>query len=248
MFIVRSGGPRLASNFKAFLLVALFYLSSRELIAQTPPPTIEDNFLRMPVALVYDTPYRIDWQIIETDGLIDLLLHEYVQLDSADSSNAPSYFGEVLNVPALEVEGISFWGEFILESEQPVIFRLVAADANNPGFSGVQGKWRVIEEIPAARCGEETDIVVYELTIREVGNVLVVEAPGYGSSSDFSENTLSWSAITYPEDGGTRSVSMQLLFGDELDSLAGFSEWQWWGEDNQTCEGHSYVFGELLHN
>ena len=89
------------------LLVLSLLLCTRPLAAAAPEPGVDGNLLNMPVVLVFDTAFRIDWQIVNTNGLIDLLLHDYEELGAVDTSGAPSYFGDVLNLPRLNVDGVS---------------------------------------------------------------------------------------------------------------------------------------------
>ena len=127
-----------------------------------------------------------------------------------------------------------------------MIFRLHAAGANDPGSSGVQGKWRITEETDARDCGEGELIDIYSLQVRQQGSDLTV-ITAVGSFEAVLEGTsLSWSG-SYGEDGGTVTISVQVEFADSLDSLAGSSQWSWSG-GGDSCDGSSVFTGVLLHN
>lgn len=228
------------------LLLVVLLLASNNLNAQSTSPYVEDGFFVMPVVQVYDTPYRIVWQIVETIGFIDLLLHEHEQLLEAETSGAPSYYGELLNVPDAQVNGVSFWGEFAIESEQPVIFRLLMAEANNAGSTGVQGKWRIIEEADASACGEGTETTIYSLRVLESNSGLSVISNVGSFSAGLSGLSLQWSG-SFAEDGGTTSAEVNVMFAESLHDLTGVSQWTW-SNGSQSCEGTSFFTGELLHN
>ncbi len=249
MFSAPVGVKGVARAYRWLLVVALFYAMffSPRSTAQAPLPTISGNILTMPVVLIYDTPFRLEWQIVITGSIIDLLLRSYQELPAnTDTTGAPSFFGELLNLPRLEVDGGSLWGEFALDSEQPVIFRLVAAEANNPGSSGVNGKWRISEETDATACGEGELIDIYTLNVRQEGSNLTVITNVGTFNATLQGTNMQWMG-SYNEDGGVVNNTVNVAFSSSLNSLTGSSSWTYSG-GGTTCSGSSQFSGVLLHN
>lgn len=229
------------------LFSAILWLASPGTSAQTALPRLEGNFLLMPAVQVFDTPYRIDWQVVVTGELIDLLLHEFEQLpDGTATAGAPSFQGEVLNLPRLDLDGKSLWGEFLLDSEQPIIFRLIAVGENDGGVSGMQGKWRIIEEIDALGCEVGELIEIYTIEIREAANQTRIAYPFGEFEASVTASRLSWSD-SYAVSGGSLSTSVELLFNETRDSLSGDATWTF-DDGTASCQGSSVLQGDLLHH
>lgn len=220
--------------------------ASSTVSAQAPLPRIEGDILIMPVVQVIDTPFRIDWKIITGENSIELLLHDYEVLGSADTRGAPSFWDGVLNLPRLEADGLSYWGEFYVVSEQPVKFGLANAGFNDPGDSGLQGKWRVTDEIDAEACGEGSDIVIYELSVQHQGQDLKVISSVGEFDLALNGNSLQWSG-SYAEDGGTTTTTIDATVAETFDELSGSSEWTW-SNGSFSCSGTSTFSAVLLHN
>lgn len=215
-------------------------------LAQAPLPTIQGNLLRMPVVLVLGTPYSIDWQIVQTNGLIDLLLHQFSAVSGVDTTGAPSFDGTILNLPRLEAGGVSYWGEFRVDSTQPIIFRLHDANVNNPGSSGVAGKWSITEQTNAQACGEGITSSTYVLTVAQQGSTITVKSSVGTFTANLQGTSLQWSG-SYNEDGGTVNTNVGASFTGSLNSLSGTSTWSW-GNGSSSCNGSSSFTGKLLHN
>lgn len=234
------------SRIKSLLIGFTSLLASSAVTAQAPLPSIEGNLLRMPVVVVMDTPYSIDWQIVQTNGLIDLLLHQFSAVSGVDTTGAPSFDGTTLNVPRLEVGGVSYWGEFKVDSTQPVIFRLQDANVNNPGTSGVAGKWRITEQTNAQECGEGVSSSTYFLTVAQQGSTITVKSTVGTFTASLQGTSLQWNG-SYSEDGGTVSTNVDANFTGSLNSLSGTSTWTW-SNGTTSCNGSSSFTGKLLHN
>ena len=246
MFLATPGKRRTIRVYQVLLVFSLLVLSTGIVTVQAAQPYLSGDRLVMPVVLVYDTPYRVEWQVVDSDGNIDLLLSSAEELDSADTTGAPSFFGDVLNIPRLDLDGLSLWGEFYLYSDQPVRFRLQAAAANDAGSSGVQGKWRIIEEIDARDCDEGELIEIYSLRVQQQGAAISVITSTGTYDGTLQGTTLNWSGAI-AEDGGTTTTQIQVQFADTLDSLVGSSTWSW-SNGSVSCDGSSTITGTLLHN
>ena len=174
------------------------------------------------------------------------MLVDFEEVTGVDTSGAPSFFNSLLSLPALDLDGVSFWGEFILVNDSPVTLRLLSVDQNQPGVSGVEGKWRITETVDAVDCEEGVSVDTYEVLVLQDGNQLTVGTPVGIFEGFINGNTLDWSG-SYPDDGGTTTESFSITFNATIDSLTASSSWSWSG-DGESCSGSSSAVGILLHN
>lgn len=246
MLHTHRGAQRRSTVVNTLILFFALAIASPRIFASAEEPYIDGIYFVMPVVQVIDTPFRIVWQIVDTGGIVDLLLYDYEQLPEADTLRAPSFYGSILNVPSATLDGVSYWAEFSIDSEQPVIFRLSSVEANNAGNSGVQGKWRIVEEVDERACGGDLEIVIHDLRLQENGGALTVISNAGTFGAELDGNILQWSG-SFPEDGGTVTTAIDVEFADSLDSLVGASQWNW-SNGSLSCAGVSIFTGELLHN
>ncbi len=230
------------------LLLCFYPLQSASAVA--PLPYIEGDYLIVPVVLVLDVPYSVEFQIITSTGETELLLHRHSVLTEADIVNAPSWDGELFNIPSMAYNDDFYWGEFSLTFSQPVLFKLERAERNAPGSSGVQGKWRIMEIVNSENCGHETSISQYDLRVVHASpegiNDLFVIAPAGEFAASIAERVLNWSG-SYAEDGGTVNTNVQVTFSETLNTLEGESTWTW-SDGSQSCNGTTGIIGVLMHN
>lgn len=235
---------------KSLLFLGVCFTTAHSASAAAPLPYLQDSYLIVPVLLVLDVPYEVEFQIITTTGETELLLHRHTVLTEADIENAPSWDGELLNIPRLAYNDDFYWGEFSLTFSQPVLFKLERAERNLPGASGVQGKWRILEFINAENCGEETRSLQYDLRVvhatpQGIDDLFVI-APAGEFSATMHDRVLNWSG-SYAEDGGTVSTDIEVAFSESLNTLEGQATWTW-TNGQQSCNGVSGLVGVLMHN
>ncbi len=97
---------------------------------------LDGNSIILPVVTVADNAFRIEFSLIPDSSPLLITLtgaEELGSTDSIDTANANSFSGLTLSVPDLSVDGASYWADFILLSEDPLIFQLAGA-----GLNGVQ--------------------------------------------------------------------------------------------------------------
>lgn len=242
-----SGCSRLCDRSSLLIVISLFASGAH---AVAPEPYVEGDILTLPVLVILDEPYTVQFQIVDTIGVPELLLHSYAAAPNADIVMAPTYDGELLNIPHLAIGQDSYWGEFSLTHTQPVLFRLEAAEKNLPGSSGVQGKWRIFEITDAQACGEGTLTDTYDLRVRSGGlagnSILYITTPLGEFEAVISGRSLAWSG-SYAEDGGILNNDIDVTFSSELNTLEGTSAWTY-SENGVSCSGSSTFIGALLHN
>lgn len=213
---------------------------------QSNAPSLSGDLLTMPVVTLFDQAFRLVFQVVSNGPNVDLVLTDFAEVTGVDTSGAPSFFGGLLSLPELVLDGASFWGEFVVISDNPVTFRLSGADVNKPGASGVEGRWRITETVNGEQCDEGTTTEVYQLQVAQQGNQLTVTAPVGTFNGVLNGTNLRWSG-SFPEDGGTVSTSIDVTFTTTLDSLSGSSSWSW-SDGSFTCAGTSQISGILLRN
>ena len=233
------------SSIKTAIFAACLFCGSST-SAQSTIPTVNGDILTMPVVAVLDLAFRIDFQIVIGSEFVDLVLVDFEQLEGVDTSGAPSFFDNVINMPALDIDGDSFWGEFLLVSDDPITFRMTAANVNDAGESGTEGRWRITEVVDASDCGEGEVTDIYNIDVLIVGDQLSVRSPYETFDALLIDNVLEWSG-SYPFDDGTETILFNITFSENRDSLTGTSEWSW-TDGTEGCEGTSNISGVLLHN
>jgi chitodextrinase len=114
-----------------------------------------------------------------------------------------------------------------------------------PSSSGtaldVAGDWNVTENI-TSNCPGDPNHAQYLVSITQNGDNLTVFAGGQSFSGKLQGNTVSWSG-SYPEDGGTTTISdLKLNLSGGGNSLTGTSKWSW-SDGIDSCSGVSQVSG-----
>lgn len=228
------------------VLLTTLLAAALPLSAQDNRPSIAGDMLTMPVVIVLDSAFRLDWRIVANGPAVDLVLVDFAEVTGVDTTGAPSFFGTLLSLPALELDGLSYWGEFTLVSGDPVTFRLQAVDVNNPGSSGVEGKWHITETVSSNDCGEDNETLQYDFLVLQDGNQLSIGTDAGIFQATLNGNSLMWTG-SYDEDGGTTTANVDVTFSSDLASFQGSTDWSW-TNGSVSCSGTSVASGVLRHN
>lgn len=235
----------ISAGLRAAVLTILL-AAALPLSAQDNRPSIAGDILTMPVVIVLDSAFRIDWRIVANGPVVDLVLVDFAPVTGVDTTGAPSFFGTLLSLPALELDGLSYWGEFTLVSGDPVTFRLQAVDVNNPGSTGVEGKWHIIETVSSNDCGEDNETLQYDFLVLQDGNQLSIGTDAGIFEATLNGTSMMWTG-SYEEDGGTTTANVDVTFSSDLASFQGGSDWSW-TNGSFSCSGTSVATGVLRHN
>lgn len=218
-----------------------------EAAAQAAEPGITGNIFNLPVVVVDSKIYNIDFEIADVDGELRLNLASTEELTGVDTTGAAIYycipftFNCFLNVPHLSYGGNSMWGEFQVLSVDPVVFNLHAADVNQPGESGFEGKWRYLTVNVSEDCGEKSLPRFDILTIKTNGAQFLINDTIEATRVD---STLEWSG-TVPD--GTGTVTYTTMVTLDTPTLLGTTNWTY-SDSSVSCSGVNEHEGALLHN
>ncbi|MEL7312862.1 MAG: fibronectin type III domain-containing protein [Pseudomonadota bacterium] len=101
----------------------------------------------------------------------------------------------------------------------------------------VAGEWQINESL-TDDCGDRDANTSYIATVTQTGAQVVVTYGGVSRSGTMSGNELTWSG-SYPEDGGTTTVS-SLILTFSGDTASGSATWSW-TDGNLSCSGTSSI-------
>ena len=110
----------------------------------------------------------------------------------------------------------------------------------------ISGLWNVETVVDRSDCGggaaeRDPDEIV---TVTQSGSAITVTDSDGPNTGTLSGNRLSWSG-SYPEDGGTTSVSFSLTVAPSCNSLSGTAPWSW-SDGTFTCSGTTQVTATRL--
>jgi len=108
----------------------------------------------------------------------------------------------------------------------------------------VAGSWRIIETIGANTCNEPTGAQpAYTVQVSQRENVLTVTTGSRSFVGTVVNNRLGWTG-SYPEDGGTTTITaMNLLFSEDGSSISGNTSWTF-TDGSTNCGGSTAVSGQ----
>ncbi|MEL7025331.1 MAG: fibronectin type III domain-containing protein [Pseudomonadota bacterium] len=115
-------------------------------------------------------------------------------------------------------------------------------DPQPPAVPVVAGEWQISETL-ADDCGSSGTTNTYVATVTQNGSQVVVTYGGVSRSGTMTGNELTWSG-SYPEDGGTTTVS-SLILNFSGDSATGNATWSW-TDGTQSCSGTSSITATRL--
>lgn len=113
------------SRFALLLCATLFVQST---IAQVA--TLEGTVIKMPVVVVGDTQFSVDLSLNIGSDPITFSLAAAAPTSGGDTTNAPFLEGTVLKIPTLVVNGVDFFVDLTLISDNPVTLQLSNIGAN----------------------------------------------------------------------------------------------------------------------
>ena len=109
----------------------------------------------------------------------------------------------------------------------------------DPTCVDVSGTWNTTELVNGTDCGDGTYTNYNEFTVTQSGCNITVDAGAYGTHS----GTVNGSQITYtgsyPEEGGTTTINVNLTVSGN--SLSGSSTWTW--RNGTSCSGTTQISG-----
>lgn len=208
--------------------------------------SLDGNVITFPAVNVGDAAYEIDLTLVDDTNPPELKLTYAEEVPFVDNFAVSTFTDSTLYLPVLMVGETSYWGEFAVASESPVVFKLNEAEVNDAGEAGISGKWSIRETVHAAECEEDTYIDSYSLEVTQSGSDFTVTASVGVFSGSLVGDTLQWSG-SYNEDGGTIETSLAATFSSRQDSLSGTSTWTF-SSSAGNCSGTSEFTGRLLHN
>ena len=110
-------------------LAALLTLTPPTLVsAQVPVASFDGNILEIPVVTVGSSNFSVKLFIVEGSEPTELELISAEPLVDADTEGASSFDGSTLSIPLLQLGEVSYRADLTLISENPVRFRLAAAE------------------------------------------------------------------------------------------------------------------------
>lgn len=229
----------------AIMMAALLWSASAH--PQDNQPRVTGDILNLPVVLVNDQIFNLDFVISEEAGSIKLSLASAVELSDVDITGAATYycipftFNCFLSVPHYDSGGSSLWVEFQITSVDPVLFILSEAQINNPGESGIEGKWRYLTENEADNCGNPIAPNFNVLTLRTVDSKILIND---SQEALLSGNTVEWSGTTVD---GAGTISYTTTLSLSSNSLEGSTSWTY-SDSSVSCSGEHRHTGTLLHH
>jgi hypothetical protein len=103
-----------------------------------------------------------------------------------------------------------------------------------PPVADLSGTWNITEDGTSNCPGEESYHYEYSIVVTQSGNNLSVSAPAGMFSGTINGNRVAWTG-SYPEDGGTTTITaMQLTVSNDGNSLSGSSNWSW-SDGSESC-------------
>lgn len=106
----------------SFLVILLLSNSS---VAQQA--TLNGNVINIPVVIIGEQAFQVELTLVADTNPIELLVTNGVLLTDFNTEGASTFDGNILAVPSLDVDGIAFFANFSLMSEEPPAFVLVDA-------------------------------------------------------------------------------------------------------------------------
>ncbi len=101
----------------------------------------------------------------------------------------------------------------------------------------VEGTWDTTETVDATNCSEGVYTQYRTYQVAQNGCIIDVTIDGLTYSGTVSGTQLSWFG-SFPEDGGTTSASVSLIFTGT--NLGGLSSWTW-TDGGQSCSGTTTI-------
>jgi len=132
-------------------LLCLFFCSGK---IQAQPASLQGDILHIPVVVVENQFYSARLTIVSGTEPVEIVLSQATEVFSANLRDS-SYFGnEVLSIPAIDIDGHSFWADFRRISSDR--FRLIASGNNNSSRGSDMKTHTAWQRMP----GEATDISI----------------------------------------------------------------------------------------
>ena len=119
--------PTTAYRLFALLAGVLF---STQLTAQGA--SLSGNVIHIPVLIFADQAFEVELTLVEGSNPLQVSLTHASELSGANPSGASLFDGVTLTIPAIAVDGLSYWANFTLISMEPQTFELAAAGAVGP--------------------------------------------------------------------------------------------------------------------
>lgn len=113
-------------QFALFLCATLFIQASAAQVA-----TLEGTVIKMPVVIVGSQQFSVDLSLDIGSEPITFSLAAAAETSGGDTTNAPFLEGAVLKIPTIDINGVDFFVDLTLLSDNPVAFQL-ANFAPNP--------------------------------------------------------------------------------------------------------------------
>ncbi len=86
--------------------------------------TLEGTVIKMPVVVVGTLQYSVDLNLVIGSNPIMFSLAAATETSGGDPTNAPFLEGAVLKIPTLIVNGVDFFVDLTLTSNDPILFQL----------------------------------------------------------------------------------------------------------------------------
>lgn len=93
--------------------------------------SLNGNVINLPVVTVGSQAFQVELTIVDDTSPPELLVTKGVPLTDADTDGASTFDGVTLAVPSLDVDGVDYWANFSLLSEDPARFLFVDAGTNS---------------------------------------------------------------------------------------------------------------------
>jgi hypothetical protein len=105
-----------------YLLLSGFLLQGA--VSYGQQATLSGDTLSLPVVQVGDQVFRVSLTLVTGTDPLQFQFSSADELTDADISEASTFSGATLSVPSIIAGGVSYWAEFTLISEAPVLFSL----------------------------------------------------------------------------------------------------------------------------
>ncbi|MEO0438136.1 MAG: hypothetical protein AAF098_14650 [Pseudomonadota bacterium] len=105
----------------------------------------------------------------------------------------------------------------------------------------VAGNWRITAIEDERGCDEGVNTITVTLPIEQNGNTVTV----LGIPASITGNTISWSGVMFPEDGGTTTSSATLTLAADFNSFAGTETWSF-RDGSFSCSGTTEITGQRV--